>query len=63
MTTQADRLGTVVPKTSEDHIALVERHSPHNYHPLPVVIAEGQGCWVTDVEGKRYPTSCPRTRR
>jgi ornithine--oxo-acid transaminase len=54
MTTQAERLGAVVPRTSEDHIALVERHSPHNYHPLPVVIAEGQGCWVTDVEGKRY---------
>ncbi|MCW0212865.1 MAG: ornithine--oxo-acid transaminase [Pseudonocardia sp.] len=29
-------------------------HSAHNYHPLPVVIAGGQGAWVTDVEGRRY---------
>ncbi len=29
-------------------------HSAHNYHPLPVVIAEGEGAWVTDVEGRRY---------
>ena len=35
-------------------IELVERHSPHNYHPLPVVVAEGEGAWVTDVEGTRY---------
>jgi ornithine--oxo-acid transaminase len=25
-----------------------------NYHPLPVVVAEGLGAWVTDVDGKRY---------
>ena len=25
-----------------------------NYHPLPVVVAEGDGAWVTDVDGKRY---------
>jgi ornithine--oxo-acid transaminase len=25
-----------------------------NYHPLPVVIAEAEGAWVTDVEGRRY---------
>ncbi len=30
------------------------RYSAHNYHPLPVVIAEAEGCWVTDVEGRRY---------
>jgi ornithine--oxo-acid transaminase len=29
-------------------------HSAHNYRPLPVVIAEGEGAWVTDVEGRRY---------
>ncbi len=29
-------------------------HSAHNYHPLPVVIAEAEGAWVTDVEGHRY---------
>ncbi|HTP17516.1 MAG TPA: ornithine--oxo-acid transaminase [Streptosporangiaceae bacterium] len=29
-------------------------HSAHNYEPLPVVIREAEGCWVTDVEGRRY---------
>ncbi|MCK6079175.1 ornithine--oxo-acid transaminase [Microbacterium sp. EYE_5] len=29
-------------------------HVAHNYHPLPVVVAEGEGSWVTDVEGRRY---------
>ncbi|MGC8922147.1 ornithine--oxo-acid transaminase [Streptomyces griseoaurantiacus] len=26
----------------------------HNYHPLPVVLAHGEGTWVEDVEGRRY---------
>jgi ornithine--oxo-acid transaminase len=55
VTTQAERLGTDVPRTSAEHIELAERFSPHNYHPLPVVVAEGEGAWVTDVEGRRYP--------
>jgi ornithine--oxo-acid transaminase len=29
-------------------------HGAHNYAPLPVVIADAEGAWVTDVEGKRY---------
>ena len=29
-------------------------HVAHNYRPLPVVIASGEGAWVTDAEGKRY---------
>src|SRR6266436_5040984 len=29
-------------------------HSAHNYQPLPVVIAEAEGAWVTDVDGRRY---------
>jgi ornithine--oxo-acid transaminase len=31
-----------------------EPHVAHNYHPLRVNIARGEGAWVTDVEGKRY---------
>ena len=31
-----------------------DEHLAHNYSPLPVVVAEGEGVWVTDVEGKRY---------
>ncbi len=40
--------------TAADFIALDERWSTHNYHPLPVVITEGEGAWVTDTEGKRH---------
>ena len=36
------------------HIELVESYAAHNYHPLPVVLAQGDGAWVTDVEGRRY---------
>ena len=40
--------------TSQEHIALTERYAAHYYHPLPVVLSEGSGAWVTDVEGRRY---------
>jgi ornithine--oxo-acid transaminase len=40
--------------TSERLIDQMETWSAHNYHPLPVVIAEAEGAWVTDVDGKRY---------
>ena len=39
---------------SARHIELAERHSAHNYAPLPVVVARGRGAWVEDVEGRRY---------
>ncbi|WP_305790302.1 ornithine--oxo-acid transaminase [Symbioplanes lichenis] len=35
-------------------LADAERWTAHNYHPLPVVIAEAEGAWVTDVDGRRY---------
>lgn len=40
--------------STPEHIALVEKRSAHNYSPLPVVIAEGHGAWVVDVEGTKY---------
>jgi len=40
-------------RTSEQ-LRLNERFGAHNYHPLPVVIESGEGCWVTDVEGNRF---------
>jgi ornithine--oxo-acid transaminase len=39
---------------TKDLRALSELHSAHNYHPLPIAIAEAEGAWVTDVEGRRY---------
>ena len=37
-----------------DAIVEAERWTAHNYHPLPVVIVDADGAWVTDVDGKRY---------
>lgn len=39
---------------SKDYIELEEKYGAHNYHPLPVVLAKGEGVFLWDVEGKRY---------
>ena len=45
----------VLEKTgSQDAIALEDKYGAHNYHPLPVVLAKGEGVHVWDVEGKKY---------
>jgi ornithine--oxo-acid transaminase len=33
---------------------VLSTHVAPNYHPLPVVVSEAEGCWVTDVDGRRY---------
>ncbi|MDT8412806.1 MAG: ornithine--oxo-acid transaminase [Vicingaceae bacterium] len=33
---------------------LENEYGAHNYHPLPVVLAKGEGVFVWDVEGKKY---------
>ncbi|MBB5159666.1 M24 family metallopeptidase [Saccharopolyspora phatthalungensis] len=40
---------TVVGWPMTDAIALERQHSAHNYDPLPVVVAEADAAWVTDV--------------
>lgn len=35
-------------------IDLENEYSAHNYHPLPVVLKEGKGVFLYDVEGKKY---------
>jgi ornithine--oxo-acid transaminase len=39
---------------TQEFIQLEEQYGAHNYHPLDVVINRAQGCWVYDVEGKKY---------
>lgn len=41
-------------RSAAEHIAAIEAHAAHNYHPLDVVLARGEGAWVTDVEDVRY---------
>ncbi len=45
---------TAEKMTSKMAMELEDRYGAHNYHPLPVVLARGQGVHVWDVEGKRY---------
>ena len=52
--TSADASTTPLSSRTEDLIHEEEAHAAHNYHPLPVVIASGDGAWVTDVDGERY---------
>ena len=38
----------------QDFLELEAEFGAHNYLPLPVVLARGEGVWVEDVEGRRY---------
>jgi len=42
------------PRTAGDYIEEAERFGARNYAPLPVVLSRGEGCFVWDVEGRRY---------
>ena len=35
-------------------IEQTEKFGAHNYHPLPIVVAEAEGVWVQDPEGNKY---------
>ena len=39
---------------TNEFIELENNYGAHNYHPLDVVIERAQGCWVYDVDGKKY---------
>jgi ornithine--oxo-acid transaminase len=40
--------------SSQELMELENKYGAHNYHPLGVVLAKGEGAYVWDVEGKRY---------
>ncbi len=40
--------------SSEEAMRLENEYGAHNYHPLPIVIAKGEGIHVWDPEGKQY---------
>lgn len=39
---------------AKQYLAKEEKHLTRNYHPLPVVLSEGNNVWVKDVDGKEY---------
>jgi ornithine--oxo-acid transaminase len=46
--------GKGLPQRTQAAIDELNSYTARNYNPLPVVVAEADGVWVTDVEGKRY---------
>ena len=47
-------MSETIVTSSEQAMELENKYSAHNYHPLPVVLAKGEGIHVWDVEGKKY---------
>ncbi|MGB1517645.1 MAG: ornithine--oxo-acid transaminase [Crocinitomicaceae bacterium] len=45
---------TMEKLSSKELMELEDKFGAHNYHPLGVVIAKGEGVHVWDVEGKKY---------
>ena len=39
---------------SHYHLDLEKKYGAHDYHPLPVVLARGEGVYLWDVNGKKY---------
>lgn len=48
----------LIDAASAPDAATLKRWEDHfgarNYAPLPVVLSEGRGCWLTDTDGRRY---------
>ena len=42
------------PEAAAELIGRERAFGARNYDPLPVVLARGEGSWVTDVDGRRY---------
>ena len=45
---------TFTASQTDYFIDLENEYGAHNYHPLPVVLTEGKGVFVWDVDGKKY---------
>jgi len=43
-----------LPGRSAYFLELEGKYGAHNYHPIPVVLAKGEGVFLWDVEGRRY---------
>ncbi|HWJ66735.1 MAG TPA: ornithine--oxo-acid transaminase [Nocardioides sp.] len=53
MSLTTERTG-VAPRRTAEEVARAEARTAHNYHPLPVVLSEAHGAWLTDVDGRRF---------
>lgn len=44
----------IITDKAQQFIDQEEKYGAHNYHPLPVVLSRGMGCFVWDVDDKKY---------
>ncbi|CAC5405988.1 rocD [Mytilus coruscus] len=53
---QRSSVRTIATQTnkSQEVFKREDKFGAHNYHPLPVALEKGEGCFVWDVEGNRY---------
>lgn len=47
-------MNTTQKSLQDYYLDLEAKHGAHDYHPLPVVLAKGEGVFLWDVEGKKY---------
>jgi ornithine--oxo-acid transaminase len=47
-------MNTTKKSLQDYYLDLEAKHGAHDYHPLPVVLAKGEGVFLWDVEGKKY---------
>jgi len=47
-------ISTALSEQSAYYLYLEEKFGAHNYHPVPVVLKEGKGVYLWDVDGKQY---------
>lgn len=45
---------SLITGNTQTYMDRENKYSAHNYHPLPVVLARGEGVYLWDVDGKRY---------
>ena len=43
-----------ISEKANKYIEQENKYGAHNYHPLPVVLSKGKGCYVWDVDGRKY---------
>ncbi len=47
-------MNTTQKSLQDYYLDLEAKYGAHDYHPLPVVLAKGEGVFLWDVEGKKY---------
>lgn len=47
-------MASTLTNQTDYHLNLEKKYGAHDYNPLPIVLAKGEGVYLWDVEGKKY---------